>query len=198
MRLLLHHHRLPNVQVVEGSQTACQTVCSQLLPKLLPLCAPTQTQQPGEQAHEDPALALSVVLAILQAARQLVPANVGQAHDSVLLNGGQQDLLNGAGASILAAVRTQGPSARRAAQEAEQGRHPADAEQDQSLMQLANTAGSSTKAGEGADAQGLSADAVKPLQLRVLTELVSFPAELAVLPHQVRLSACTTATVPVP
>lgn len=188
VRLLPHHCRLATLQVVEGSQTACQMVCSQLLPKLLPLCTPLHTQQPGTEAHQDPALSLSAILTILQAARRLVPTNEGQAHELVLLNGGQHDLLNGAGSSILAAVRTQEPSATRKAREAEQIRHAPDDEQDQSLMQLANTADCSPKADKGADAQGLSANAVKPLQLQVLTELVSFPAELAVLPHQVVLS----------
>ena len=188
VRLPSHHCRLASVQVVEGSQTACQMVCSQLLPKLLPLCTSLHTQQPGTEAHQDPALALSAILTILQAARRLVPTNKGQAHDLVMLNGGQRDLLNGAGSLILAAVRTQEPSASRTAREAEQVRHAPDDEQDQSLMQLANTTGCSPKANEGADAQGLSANAVKPLQLQILTELVSFPAELAVLPHQVVLS----------
>ena len=175
------------MQVAEGSQIACQRVCSQLLPKLLPLCTPHQTQQLGTQAQQVAALALNVILTILQAARRLISAKEGDKHDSVMLNGGQQDVLNGAGSLILATIRTQAPSAGGAAQEADRVRHPADIEQDQNLMQLANTAGCSSKA-DGADAQGLSANAVKLLQLQVLTELVSFPAELVVLPQQVRLS----------
>lgn len=156
---------------------------------LVQLLAKQHAQHSGKQPQPSTSLALGVVLKILKAARQLAAADSAQ-----------PDMLGGAGSSILAVVIYESPTATTAgasgsapatgnyaagqAREAMTAQSPAE---DQSLMQLANRDGSDAVAEDETGSQGASGNAVTLLQLQVLTELVSFPAEQHVLSQQVGL-----------
>lgn len=160
-------------QVTEGSIAACQLVCSQLLPKLVQVIKEPQQTHADSSTQHGAVLALGVLVKILQAARRLVTASSYQ-----------QDPLAGFGASVLAAV-THSATDATADQAASQAKTASAAEaavQNESLMHLAN-AGSET----ADDDDEMTGNAAKLLQLHVLTELVSFPAELTVISQQVRL-----------
>ena len=156
---------------------------------LVQLLAQQHAQHSGKQPHPSTSLALSVVLKILKAARQLAAAG-----------NTQRDMLSGAGSSILAVVIHESPAASTAgasgstpatgdhaagqSREAMTAQNPAE---DQSLMQLTNRDVSDAVAEDETGSQGASGNAVTLLQLQMLTELVSFPAEQHVLSQQVGL-----------
>ena len=165
-------------QVVQGSFAACEITFNKLMPQLIPALTPTQEPSPGPAGtdpQESTALALRVVLMLLQAVHKLAATAPCQ-----------QDPLMGHGLPILAAVTVTLSDSRATDSRAEPGSvtfQAAKDVQDQSLMQLA----ASSTAATGSNQTGVqeeSTNAIKLLQLEVLTELVSFPAGL-VLQEQV-------------
>ena len=164
-------------------------VCSQVLPMLVQLLAQQHAQQSARQPHPSTSLALGVVLKILKAACQLAAADSAQRH-----------MLSGAGSSLLALVIHESPAAtpagasgstpatvNHAAGQARKAMTAQSPAEDQSLMQLTNRDMSDDVVEDETGSQGASGNAVTLLQLQVLTELVSFPAEQHVLSQQVRL-----------
>lgn len=142
------------------------------MPKLIPLLTPSQGLSPGPAGtdpHESTTLALRVVLTLLRAAHKLTATGPDQ-----------QDPLAGNGLPVLAAVtaRLHTSSATDVGAEPKSVTSQAGENvQDQSLMQLAT----STTVAAGSNQAGVqeaSTNAIKLLQLEVLTELVSFPAGL--------------------
>ena len=181
-------------QVAEGSPSVCEKTCKQLVPKLAAAAAAAcrsssgAQQQSPEAAQQIQHLALTTVLAILQAAGRLAATGACQ-----------QDPLAGTGSTMFQAVsagqamsphsqiQSEVTATEHMSTEADSsidtdkaGRHAAVL--DQSLQQLA---GSISRENGSHHATSLDTEALQLLRLQVLTELVSLPATLSCLSTEV-------------
>ena len=182
-------------QVAEGSPSVCEKTCKQLVPKLAAAAAAAacrtssaDQQQSPEAAQQIQHLALTTLLAILQAAGRLAATGACQ-----------QDPLAGTGSTMFQAVSAGPVKSPRSQIQSEvtatenmsteadssidtdkAGRHAAVL--DQSLQQLA---GSISRENGSHHATSLDTEALQLLRLQVLTELVSLPATLRCLSTEV-------------